>query len=229
MKSGIYKIRNIINDKVYIGSAFNIKQRWNRHLNELKQNKHHSPKLQRSFNKYGFDNFIFEIIELCEKELLIEREQYWVDFLSSYNNGYNSTPNVIKPMLGRKHTEITKKLMSEKHLGKKVSSKTKEKLSLINKGKKYDIYTKERNLKISNALKGEKNYMFGKHMSEGVKKKLIEKNNKKIRQFTKDGIFIRKWDSISECAKYLGVDNSSITKVCKGKLITTKNFKFSYE
>jgi hypothetical protein len=51
--SGIYKIQSIINpERVYIGSAISIRNRWCTHKSELKGNKHHSPKLQNHYNKY---------------------------------------------------------------------------------------------------------------------------------------------------------------------------------
>lgn len=227
---GVYKITNIVNNKVYIGSSFNIKQRWNRHLNELRQNIHHSSKLQRSFNIHGKESFIFEIIEECDKNIIIEREQYWINSYDSYHSGYNEMIVVNYPMLGKNHSIKTKNKMSEAHKGKVLSKETKEKLRDLNLGKKISQETKK---KISKALKGkytkEKNSMWGKSMSQDVKNKLIEVNNKKIVQYNKNGDFIKKWGSISECAKTLNLDNSSITKVCRGKLKTTGNFTFKYE
>ena len=74
--SGIYNIRNIVNDKVYIGSAVSFKLRWNCHQNDLLNNRHVNNKLQNSYNKYGKDSFVYEIIEYVDnKTQLIEREQ----------------------------------------------------------------------------------------------------------------------------------------------------------
>jgi hypothetical protein len=41
--------------------------------------------------KYGINNFSFEILELCPRIKLNERERYWVKFYDSYYNGYNQT------------------------------------------------------------------------------------------------------------------------------------------
>lgn len=72
---GIYKITNIINNCIYIGSSVNIKSRWLEHKRDLIKNKHCNNYLQKSFNKYGLINFTFEIIELVEnKNKLTERE-----------------------------------------------------------------------------------------------------------------------------------------------------------
>ena len=90
--TGIYKIINIINNKIYIGSSVNLYKRKKEHFNKLKKNIHKNIHLQSSYNKYGEENFIFEIIEYIEdKYLLIGREQYWINEFKSYNrdNGYN--------------------------------------------------------------------------------------------------------------------------------------------
>lgn len=86
---GIYRIKNLLDGKCYIGSSVNIHRRWAGHRSELKRNKHHSLYLQRSWNKHGSDNFVFEIIELCDKSKLIEREQHYID---TENPVYNTVP-----------------------------------------------------------------------------------------------------------------------------------------
>lgn len=90
VNSGIYKIRNIINNKIYIGSAKDFDKRKKRHLRDLRANKHYSILLQRAFNKYGEENFVFEIIEEFPYSIEIkDREQYWIDELKTKEIGYN--------------------------------------------------------------------------------------------------------------------------------------------
>lgn len=79
-EKGVYYIKNIITSRVYIGStkqSFRI--RYLHHINRLRSNRHKNLYLQRSFNKYGEDNFIFGIIEICNKNICFEREQYYMD------------------------------------------------------------------------------------------------------------------------------------------------------
>lgn len=77
--SGIYAIRNVVSDKIYIGSAFNLNKRYLVHKSDLAHNKHANKHLQRSFNKYGPSAFVFELVELCEMNALKEREQIHID------------------------------------------------------------------------------------------------------------------------------------------------------
>lgn len=59
----IYKITNLINNKVYIGSTKSYNRRISYHKSDLNNNKHINNHLQAAWNKYGKDNFLFEIVE----------------------------------------------------------------------------------------------------------------------------------------------------------------------
>jgi group I intron endonuclease len=132
MKSGIYKITNKITGKCYVGSAVNINKRWSAHKKMLERNTHHSKILQNSVNKHGYNNFIFEVIELCDREILIEREQHWIDVLDSYVNGYNQRP-IADNNLGL--IQKSRGLTYEEYHGHDKAKKIKEKLSESHKGK----------------------------------------------------------------------------------------------
>ena len=95
---GIYQIKNIKNNKIYIGSSKDIYRRWREHLYKLQNNIHHSIKLQRSYNKTKDKNiFLFEIVEEVTEEQLNEREQYYIDLYDSFRNGYNCCEKVDTP------------------------------------------------------------------------------------------------------------------------------------
>ncbi len=79
MKSGIYQIRNLVTDSVYIGLSKNIKTRWEQHKSLLNSNSYSGSLLQRDWNILGSENFSFEIIELCSEDILFEREKYWIN------------------------------------------------------------------------------------------------------------------------------------------------------
>lgn len=85
----IYKIINDINDKVYIGKTeFSIEKRFQEHIKDSKRNYPNRP-LYNAMFKYGEEHFSIELIE--ETNNLEEREQYWIQYYDSYNNGYNAT------------------------------------------------------------------------------------------------------------------------------------------
>ena len=135
---GIYKIVNIVTNKVYIGQTKrDIEKRWKEHINELNKNIHNNLHLQRSWNKYGKENFVFDIIEINEDNDKIDRlEMFYINQYDSFVNGYNmnlggksgnlgykhteeSLLKMKNAMTGKKHTEETKKLMSDKAIGTK--------------------------------------------------------------------------------------------------------------
>lgn len=91
-RPGVYAIRNIVNGKVYIGSASNISKRWSRHRKDLRSNEHRNRHLQAAWNLYGEDSFEFIIIELTDR--LTEREQHWMDITGCCDRfrGYNDAP-----------------------------------------------------------------------------------------------------------------------------------------
>lgn len=133
MNSGIYQIQNIVNNKAYIGSTRNLNRRKADHFNKLSHNKHSNKHLQNAFNKYGQDAFVFEIIEYCDPDQLIIREQWYLD---NWNPEYNirikaennsgltwskiTRQKILIKLLGRKLSEDTKNKISKSMLGKNV-------------------------------------------------------------------------------------------------------------
>lgn len=135
--SGVYLITNKINQYFYVGSTVDFKHRWGLHLSDLKRQKHHNPRLQAAWNKYGEDSFEFSIIEFCPKENLLEVEQKWLD---SYNVGnrrdcYNFCTKAYSH-LGRKRSAETKRRLSESQKGKTTSPEAKAKMRAAKIGKK---------------------------------------------------------------------------------------------
>lgn len=86
--AGIYAIVNTVNNKRYIGSTKNIKSRFKQHVSSLKSNTHFNQHLQHSFNKYGESHFKFIILEYCNIDNLIQKEQKWIDFCF-FTENYN--------------------------------------------------------------------------------------------------------------------------------------------
>ena len=83
---GIYKVTNKVNGKVYIGQSVDIGRRWRQHMTAEDDIYFH-----KAIQKYGVENFEWEVIEKCKKSELDERESYWIEYYDSYNKGYNCT------------------------------------------------------------------------------------------------------------------------------------------
>lgn len=127
MASGIYMIENLINGRLYIGSATNIDKRWKAHRRVLQRQKHENSHLQRAWNKYGSESFAFRFVETVEPEQLIAREQEYLD--AYWSKGlYNISPTAGSP-LGVKHPIATRNKMSEAGKGRVFSDETKAKMA----------------------------------------------------------------------------------------------------
>lgn len=80
--SGIYLITSKVNGKKYVGQSVNIGKRWQKHLSDLKANRHKNKHLQNHFNKYLTEDLTFEVLEgVIDLSLLTEREQHYMDLL----------------------------------------------------------------------------------------------------------------------------------------------------
>ena len=205
-ETGIYKIKNKTNNKVYIGSAYNLHLRLYNHCYLLRRNEHHNPHLQSAWNKYKEENFEFSIIEFCDKEKILDREQIWIDHYKSYdqNIGYNMCP-IAGNTAGKKFSEETKEKMREAAIGRKLSEEAKKAMSESRKGEKNGMYgkhhTEESKRKISENkpdTTGENNHFYGKHHSEETKRiireKALSRNSITHAKLTEKDVFEIKWE-----------------------------------
>ena len=252
--TGIYKITNLVNNKIYIGSAGTkdgFKKRWGNHKNDLNKNKHHSRHLQSAWNKYGSGNFKFEILEMVEDiTKILEREQHYLDILKPWNDkiGYNICKNATSS-LGVTRTDEVKKKLSEAHKGKPSSRKgikaSEEARKNQSEGQKGRKHTKEsvkkradklRNIprtdevkkKISDKLKDQKRSKETLIKMSKASTGRIPTNRIKVVQLDLFGDEIKTWDSMSEAAAELNIQISKISSVCGGKRQTTGGFKWKY-
>lgn len=98
LKSGIYKLTNKANNRLYIGSTKEFKARWKQHTASLKHNKHSNKFLQADYNKCGDEVFVFEIVEITQgtKEERLLKEEFYIN--QFFGDGcYNLTTTAISP------------------------------------------------------------------------------------------------------------------------------------
>jgi group I intron endonuclease len=143
-KSGVYKIVNLQNNKVYIGSCQgSIRKRVNQHKHYLRKSSHHSKKLQNAWNKYGEEAFDFSLVELCEARVCIELEQKWIYIYDAFNKGYNCNPRAAN-CEGRGRTLETKKKISNSLKGRKNPSTSRRVGRYHEDGLLIEVYNSQR-------------------------------------------------------------------------------------
>jgi group I intron endonuclease len=226
-QSGVYKIVNLINGKVYVGSTADLGNRKRGHFWRLKHGKH-LKRFQDDYDKYGADNFIFVIIETLSDHLqLLEREQFYIDLYDASNEqyGYNRSSS-SKNCSGIKHTEETRRKMGMARLGEKHwnygghrSLETKQKISKSRTGK----------------YAGENSPMYGKHFTDKARNKLSEsRKGKYFGEYSPVAISVINLDTnkvyptLTEAAKLCNVNINSLCAVCRGKRKTTGGYRWMY-
>lgn len=116
----VYKITNLITNKIYFGKTHSIKKRWNGHKSTAKNKDKSYSYLHRSINKYGFENFsIMEVAKCLNEQEALSKE---IEFIQKHKSndrkiGYNLTIGG-EGACGYRHTDASRKLMSDKRKGK---------------------------------------------------------------------------------------------------------------
>jgi group I intron endonuclease len=194
----VYKITNIINNKIYVGqTTIDLQKRWKQHFYKRKN----GTKIANAINKYGRENFKIEIIETCKSlQELNKQEEYWIHKLRAAETGYN----ILKGGLNRKQPDYVKEKLSKIFLGKKLKKEHREKLSKINKERILAKGVHQNSLKALN-----KNY-------KKWEKPVICLENKKI------------YKSVSEAARDINSSSSNVSKQIKGKFSHVKSYTFEY-
>lgn len=92
--SAVYIIKNAITNEIYIGSSSNVQNRWHVYKNSTNYLRYPNNLLYRSIHKYGIKNFEFSILEECDVNKLLEREQFYIDKLKPEYNIAKSKSNL---------------------------------------------------------------------------------------------------------------------------------------
>lgn len=228
---GIYALVNSRNNKVYIGSAANLRHRWAEHRHDLWRNRH-NPYFLKAFRKEP-NAFYVEVIEElpdADKAKRLQREQFWIDFYKSYipENGYNLC-RLAHSCQGIKHTPEYGRAISARLLGKKMSPERLEihrrAMTGRNGGRHF---TPEQRLEASLRNLGKKySEEFKKRLSES-QKKANEWRRKPIIQYDLRGNIVRRFNSVMDAEAIFG-KRSNICGVCKGKRHTAFGYVWRYD
>lgn len=184
--TGIYKITNVVNNKIYIGSTTNLKSRVAHHKSYLRRGIHGNKHLQAAYTKYGEESFKFELIEEClEKDLQVKEKQL-CEFYKANDKNYGYNIAIVEEdrfLIPKEYYTIaaSKRKKTCEERGYYFSEETKNRISESNKGKKGfwkgKTHSEASKQKIREARKGTK-------LSDETKEKLSEAG--KERRFTKD-------------------------------------------
>ena len=219
-KSGIYQIRNLVNGKVYVGSAVNLRARRNRHFSYLRNNCHANRKLQNAFNKYGEENIVFEVVEIvADKYNLLEREQYYIDTLNAVKEGYNIRL-IAESNLGIKYSEQSKERIRKAKSN--ISEETRKRMS-ISRNKRPPI-SEETRRRMSLAQQG-------KHMSEETKQRISRTLIEKLKYNEKKVICVetnQEYRNISVASRETHIDRVSIIRCVRGVRKTAGGYHWKY-
>lgn len=153
--TGVYQIVNLVNGKCYVGSSVQIESRIFKHLAFLRRGNHPNAHLQAAFSKYGEQAFDYKLLEVCRKDVLLGREQFYLDALSpeynickiagntlGYKHGAVAKAKMVvankgnKRMLGKEHSEEAKQKMREKAVLRTHTESTKAKIAKSATGNK---------------------------------------------------------------------------------------------
>lgn len=241
----IYLRTNLVNGKQYVGQANNFEQR---EYDWMHDNVYTGGIIDKARKKYGLENFKVEILRECDtqNELNIWERYYINKYDTKTPNGYNLTDGG-NGVSGFKHSKESIEMavknwkksynplhhsMKREEVRKKVSEALKKRYSNKENHPKYGTHLKDEvKERISNKLKGEKHWLYGKHHSEETRKKMSETHNredvkkrnilnqpsrKEIYQYSLDGILVKSYISAAEAAREVGTTSYSIIRCCNG-------------
>lgn len=209
-KSGIYGIRNNINNKIYVGKASCIYSRFKDHTTRLnKKSKDENIHLIRSWHKYGEENFEYFVIEYCDIKDLAERELYWMKCYSVMSEkGYNLRFDTSTKCI--------------------VSNETRDRLRKAQK-KRWENATEEEREKLAKQTSEfwANNPDKKDKMAERVAK---AKSKYRFNQLDMDGNHIKTWESIMEIRDANpDYHDIAIYSVCNGHKNSYRGYKWKKE
>jgi group I intron endonuclease len=257
----IYKITNTINNKCYIGETIkdNPNSRWLSHKSNIKC-KRGCPLLMKAFEKYGEDAFKFEVLIICFDEDVFNFEKEYIKKYNSLSpNGYNVAEGGKsgRNFLGKKHSEETKKIISQKskEYNSREGVKERARQVAIEFNKTHNIgELQKKSEKWQKALaegriggKGGKREDDVKNkISEGLKKYFAENKNaksnnyknhseimttvngRKVAQYSLDNKLLGMFDSILLASKSTNINRSTIQAAASGRINTGKGYIWKY-
>lgn len=227
---GIYVIKNKLNNKYYVGQSINLKERLQRHRSKIRHNSKENL-IYKSIFKNGYNNFEYSIIEIIEekenlKEILDNKEIYYINYYNSYYKGYNQTKGGDKSLTGYKYTEEQK--LKRSQISKQICSDGRFQIYIYDyyENKIYSfsnsvIAAKELNLTSGGVIKYKNNKKVyrKRYIIDSNKESLLERSKKLISPL-KNKIDLSEYSifrkshlnlSIKEVSKILNISETTVS------------------
>lgn len=241
MTIGIYSIRNLINNKRYIGKSINIEKRYLQHLYLLKKDfcsKDCNRHLYRAVKKYGIDNFELEILETFEipnENIMKDSELKWMDIFLTCDRkyGYNlRRDSSTKTEVSNETRELLSLSMrgdKNPNYGNNWTDEMKVRMSTIKKKQHMsgEIYGEEFRRKQSESSKSR---WKNSELKESVSRKIsILKNEYRFYQYDRNWELIKVWETMKDIVDETGFHSKSIYACCSGHKKSYRNFYWKKE
>lgn len=218
--SGIYKITCVPTQKIYIGQSRNIYKRWYNHSYALNVKRHRNSYLQRAWNKYGQDNFKFEIIDRCNINELDNKEKYYIQKFNSMNKdcGFNLDSGGQHPKLSHETIKKLKRISGKPVVQFDIYGNEVAKYRTIDEASKKCSINKSSIIeccKFKTRLAGQFQWRFNSKNVDCMM--LTDCNHRNVLQFDKNGMFLKQYISVKEASNATGVSQSGIVCTCERK------------
>lgn len=208
---GVYAIINMHNNKMYIGSSVNIKNRLRSHFKSLHNGTHANKNLQAEWNLYGEQGFFYDLLEEVENVgALLVREQLYLDSFFNKNLDLYNICKLAGNTIGFKFSDKTKMHWSNRRKNTYLGDKNPM------HGKKHTAETKRKMSINHQNYKGENHPNFGKTLSD---KKVVVTNI----HTNEEMIFV----NAHQASKHLKLCNGNISRAIKYNKIY-KGYKIQY-
>jgi len=209
---------NLETGERYVGSTNHFARRKRQHLSDLKLGKNGNPNLQNAYNQYGKSAFEFSLLEVTEADfdVLISREQYWMDYLHPEYNinpraGFCVGDYVHNEKAHKKISVIMKEMWKDPEYKANWMEKMKDKRHLLCKGRKLSDATKE---KLRQANLGKNNPNYGKPRSQAFLDKMQKTYSGAV---SPDGVVYAPITGLNTFCKEHNLDCGSMSRVMSGK------------
>lgn len=236
-KCGIYKIT--CNEHSYIGSSINIYYRLKRHISDLLKNKHANKYMQNAFNKYGKDSFNFEVIEECDRVVLIRTEAHYIKSMAP---DLNFIQNPVAVMHSNETLLKISSTLKEAYASKRIKNPISRTVHQYNITgfylKSYESCAeaeKQLNLpkgKVSKVASGKgfscRDYRWSYKLKDKLEESSIKPDKtKKVYVFNENNTLIQEWSRVANIASNLGISQSAMSiRIKKGNFYDGLRYTF---